>query len=91
MSIANGNTVIDGSGDLLMALMLRLKAQPASPLTPLHITGAYNGIGDIPSWLFGDTPEWHCKTDAESLTLFNSKFPHPNEKSWSLYRIPFST
>ena len=70
------------AGPLLMALAIRPKERGASPLTPLHIAGVQNGIGDIPSRSFGGTPEWHCKTDAEFLTLFNSKFPLPNQISW---------
>jgi hypothetical protein len=76
------------AGFLLMALAIRMKECKASPLTPLHIAGKQNSIGDIPSRSFGGTPEWHCKTDDEFLTLFNSKFPLPNKQSWKLYHLP---
>ena len=79
------------AGPLLVALTIRLKARQALSLTPLHISGVENGIGDIPSRLFGGTPKWHYKTDEEFLTLFNSKYPLPNQNSWALYCIPNST
>ena len=47
----------------------------ASPLATLHIAGVQNSITDIPSYLFGSNPQWHCKTDADLLKLFNQTFP----------------
>ena len=40
-----------------------------------------------PSMSFGGTPEWHCKTDTELLTLFNSKIPFRSQKYWALCHI----
>jgi len=76
------------AGQLLIALAIRMKESQVSPLTPLHIAGRQNSIGDIPSRSFGGTPEWHCKTDKQFLELFNSKFTLPNQQSWKLFRIP---
>ena len=59
------------AGLLLVTLALRLNARQDSPLTPLHISRVENGIGDIPLRYFGGTPEWHCRTNAEFLILFN--------------------
>jgi hypothetical protein len=42
---------------------------------------------DIPSRSFGSEAKWHCKTDAELLTLFNSFFPLPNQKSWTVFTL----
>ena len=74
------------AGQILRALALRLKVSGASPLTPLHIPGDKNAMTDIPSRSFGSRPEWHCKTDEELLTLFNRKFPLPDQTSWTVFR-----
>jgi len=42
---------------------------------------------DIPSRLFGSVPEWHCHTDHDLLTLFNSTFPLPGQGSWTIFRL----
>ena len=76
------------AGPLLMALAIRVKARQSSPLYPLHISGAKDGIGDIPARSFGGTMEWHCRTDKEFFTLFNSKSSLSNKNSWAPYRIP---
>ena len=73
------------AGQLLRALALRLKMKGASPLTPLHIAGKQNAMTDIPSRSFGSVPQWHCKTDADLLHLFNTKFPLPNQASWTVF------
>jgi hypothetical protein len=72
---------------LIRALALRLKIRNASPLTPLHIAGVQNSITDIPSRSFGSNPKWHCHTDWDLLTLFNSMFPLPSQASWSVFQI----
>ena len=74
------------AAQLVRALALRLKLQGCSPLTPLHIAGSSNSMTDIPSRSFGSKADWHCKTDDELLTLFNSRFPLPEQNSWSVYR-----
>ena len=62
---------------LLRALVLRLEPNKVSPLTSLHIWGKEISITDIPSCSFGIEPQWHCKTDAGLLALFNTKPPPP--------------
>jgi hypothetical protein len=78
---ARGSLVAD---QLLRALALRLKQKHVSPLTPIHIEGKKNDMTDIPSCSFGSIPKWHCKTDQELLTLYNSYFPLPNQNTWTI-------
>jgi hypothetical protein len=73
---------------LLRILAVRLECVEASPLTPMHIPGDENAITDIPSRSFGRKAKWHCTTDAEFLTLFDSKFPLPQQNSWTLFHLP---
>ena len=75
------------AGQLIRALALRLGMSGASPLTTLHIPGDENGITDIPSRSFGKPAKWHCKDESELLTLFQSKFPLPDQQSWNVYQI----
>ena len=72
---------------LIRALALRLQLAKASPLTPMHIAGVNNSLTDIPSRSFGSDVAWHCKTDNDLLTLFNSTFPLPTQASWNVYHI----
>ena len=72
---------------LIRALALRLRIKNASPLTPLHIAGVQNAITDIPSRSFGSNPKWHCHTETDLLTLFNSMFPLPSQASWNVFQI----
>jgi hypothetical protein len=71
---------------LVQALALCLKAMHACPLTPMHIKGKCNAIGDIPSQSFGSNPAWMCASDSDLLTLFNNRFPLPEKHSWTVYR-----
>ena len=73
---------------LLRILSMRLKLARASPLIPMHIAGEQNAISDIPSRSFGGKAKWHCKTDREFLTLFNSTFPLPQQNCWTLFHLP---
>jgi hypothetical protein len=73
--------------NLIQALALRLKLQRACPLTPIHIAGERNAIGDVPSRSFGSNPAWRCDTDNDLLTLFNSLFTLPDQSSWTVYRL----
>jgi hypothetical protein len=66
---------------LIQALAMRLKTNQTCPLTPMHILGLQHAIADVPSCLFGCHPAWHCATDSDVLTLFNSMFPHHNQQS----------
>ena len=72
---------------LVQALALCLKAMHACPLTPMHIKGKHNAIGDIPSRLFGSNPAWTCASNSDLLTLFNNRFPLPEKHSWTVYRL----
>ena len=74
------------AAQLVRALALRLKVAGASPLTPLHIAGSKNAMTDIPSRSFGSNHKWHCTSNEELLTLFNSTFPLPNQASWTVYQ-----
>jgi hypothetical protein len=55
------------------------------PLTPLHIEGKRNAIADVPSRSFGSNPAWACASNTDLLNLFNSRFPLPQQKSWTVY------
>ncbi len=72
---------------LICALALRLQLAKTPPLTLLHIAGVDNALTDIPSRSFGSKPKWHCSSDTEFLTLFNSTFPLPNQASWTIFRL----
>ena len=75
------------AAQLVRALALRLAKAKASPLTPLHIAGKRNAMTDIPSRSFGSEPQWFCTTDADLLRLFNKKFPLPEQRSWTVFRL----
>ena len=77
------------AGQLLRALALRMRQQHVCPLTPLHIAGKKNELTDVPSRSFGSEKKWHCKNDAELLTLFNSLFPLPQQQSWTVFHPSF--
>ena len=72
---------------MVQALALRLKTMHACPLTPLHIEGKRNAIADVPSWSFGSNPAWVCASDTDLLNLFNSRFPLPQQNSWTVYHL----
>jgi hypothetical protein len=71
---------------LVQALALCLKAMHACPLTPMHIKGKRNKSADVPSQSFGSNPAWKCMYNEELLTLFNTRFPLPQQQSWTVYR-----
>jgi len=75
------------SGQLIRALALRLKSSGASPLSTLHISGDANMMTDIPSRSFGIPAKWHCENDSQLLTLYNSRFPLPNQSSWTVFQL----
>ena len=56
------------------------------PLTTLHVPGEENAMTDIPSCSFGSEPKWFCKTDADLLKLYSSKFPFPDQNFWTVYQ-----
>ena len=72
---------------LVRALALRLNIEQTCPLTPVHIPGIKNALTDIPSRSFGSVKEWECKLDTDFLTLFNNKFPLPQQASWTVFRF----
>jgi hypothetical protein len=45
---------------------------------------------DIPSWSFGSNKKWHCKTNTDLLTLFNSTFPLPEQTSWTAFQLTYA-
>ncbi len=71
---------------LIQALVLCLKAMHSCPLTPMHIEGKRNRIANVPSRSFGSKPAWTCMDNKELLTLFNTRFPLPQQRSWTVYR-----
>jgi hypothetical protein len=78
------------SAHLIRALALRLKLNGTCPLTPLHIAGEENAMTDIPSRSFGSNKKWHCKTNTDLLTLFNSTFPLPEQTSWTAFQLTYA-
>jgi hypothetical protein len=75
------------AAQLVRALALRVKLGSACPITPCHIPGVENSMTDIPSQSFRSVKEWHCKTEDELLTMFNTRFPLPNQGSWTVFWI----
>ncbi len=75
------------AAQLVRALDLRLNVKQSCPLTPVHIPGIKNALTDIPSRSFGSVPEWTCQSESDLFTLFNSKFPLPNQASWMVFRL----
>jgi len=76
---------------LVQALALQAKQQKVCPFTPIHIAGKRMAIADIPSRSFGSNPAWHCTSDDELLTLFNSTFPLPLQQSWTVFHMDCRT
>ena len=72
---------------MLRVLALRMHKARVSPLTTMHIAGSRNQMTDIPSRSFGSEPKWHCHSDDQLLTLFNSLFPLPNKNSWTVFQL----
>jgi hypothetical protein len=75
------------AAQLVRALALRLNFKQTCPLTPVHIPGVKNALTDIPSCSFGSVKEWECNSDDDLLTLFNTKFPLPQQASWTVFRF----
>ncbi len=72
---------------LVRALALRLIIQQTCPLTPVQNPGVEHALTDIPSRSFGSVKEWECKSDTNFLTLFNTKFPLPQQASWTVFHF----
>ena len=75
------------AAQLVQELALRLNVRQTCPLTPVHIPDVENALTDIPSRSFGIVREWECKSDMDFLTLFNTKFPLPQQASWTVFRF----
>jgi hypothetical protein len=75
------------AAQLVCALTLCLNINKTYLLTPMLILGVENALTDIPSCLFGSVKEWECKTDNKLLSLFNQKFPLPNQASWTVFHF----
>jgi hypothetical protein len=75
------------AAQLVRALALQLNIKQTCPLTPVHIPGVENALTDIPSRSFGSLKEWECNSDNDLLTLFNTKFPLPQQASWTVFRF----
>ncbi len=72
---------------LVRALALQLKIKKCSPITPLHIAGRDNAMADMASQSFGSVPHWHCKSDTDFSTKFNTLFPLPSQNTWSVFHL----
>jgi hypothetical protein len=81
--LASKSSII--AAKLIHTLSLRMKHSHACPITTLHIPGNQKSISDIPSCSFGSSTTWHCTSNKKLLTLFNSKFPPPNQNSWTVF------
>ncbi len=84
------NTGSSVSAHLIRALALCLKLYGTCPITPLHIAEKENSMTDIPSHPYGSEPKWHCKSNTDLLTLFNSLFPIPSQNSWTVFQISYA-
>jgi len=84
------NTGSSVSAHRIRALALCLKLYGTCPITPLHIAEKENSMTDIPSHPYGSEPKWHCKSNTDLLTLFNSLFPIPSQNSWTVFQISYA-
>ena len=78
------------SGHLLRVLTLRKRVTISSLLVAAHGSGDLNVLGNIPSHSFDYFKQWHCTNDSEFLSLINSKFPLPHQRSWPGFRLSFA-
>jgi hypothetical protein len=76
---------------LVQAIALHANPQKACPFTPMHIAGKRMAIADTPMRSFGSNPAWHCNSDNELLTLFNSTFPLPSQQLWTVFHLDCRT
>jgi hypothetical protein len=75
------------AAQLVRSLALRINIKQSCPLTPVHIPGVKNALMDIPSRSFGSVQEWNCPSNCDLLTLFNDKFPLPEQASWTCFQF----
>ncbi len=75
------------AAQLVRALALCLNIRKTCSLTPVHIPGIENTLTDIPLCSFGSVKEWEGKTNEDLPTLFNKKFPLPNQVSWTCFQF----
>ena len=55
-----------------------------------NVEGDLNVLGDIPSRSFGYSKQWHCTNDSEFLSLINSKFSLPYQRSCQGFLLSFA-
>jgi hypothetical protein len=75
------------ASQLVCALALWLSIKQTCPLTPVHIPSVENALTDITSCSFASVKVWEFKTNNNLLTLFNQKFPRPNQASWTVFQF----
>ena len=74
------------TGHLILSLALWLIIKVVSPLTKMHIAGVDNATTETPPRSFGSEAKFYCKNYTKLLHLFNSKFPIPEQTSWTVFR-----
>ena len=89
MDIKRGGKKTASAGRLIRVLALQQRVARASLLVALHVAGDLNVLGGISSRSFGYSKQWHFTNDYEFLSLINSKFPLPHQRSWQGFRLAF--
>lgn len=75
---------------LVRALALRLRANRASPLITLSISGPENVMADVASRCFGKHSAkgiTFTVPDDDFLLMFDDRFPLPQDASWQAFRL----
>jgi hypothetical protein len=78
---------LNGSGAPSSSSGPQSKTTKSVPVHTNSHCGQTYGHCRIPSRSFGSNPAWHCASDNELLTLFNSTFPLPSQQSWTVFRL----
>ena len=78
------------AGRLIGVLALQQRVAISSPLVAAHVSGDLNVLGDIPSRSFVYSKQWHCTNDSEFISLINSKFSLPHQRSCQGFRLYFA-
>ena len=89
MDTKGGEKRSAAAGHLLRILVLRKLVARASPLVHAYMEGYLNVIGDITCCSFGYYKQRNCTNDPEFLSLINSKFLLPHQRSWQGLRLSF--
>ena len=77
-------------GHLLRFLALRKLVARASQSVADHVAGYLNVLGDIIYRSFSYSKQWHCINDSEFISLINSKFSLPHQRSCQGFRLSFT-